>query len=194
MTNQPSQSLTDYLHETDALPDAIEASGVIPPHSDPYVARALRELGELEARMEANSAFAEAERMKITSWEVGVNEPLQKRAAWLYSLLAKYAVDERNLDPKRKTIDTPYGYLKTLPAQPVWEIDEPVFIKWAEEHNPSLVKVEKKVEKQKLKTFYTPTAGKAVDPVQGIDVDGVKIVDPERPFTVTIKPNKPNLG
>ena len=181
-------TLADYLAENDPLPDGIEESETIPPHADPDAARALRELGQLEKRIEANAATAKAERQKITDWEDAVNHPLQARAAWLYSLLAKYAVDERTLDDKRKTITTPFGILKTLPAKEVWEIDEPVFIKWAEKHNPSLVKVVKTPEKQKLKTYYTPTGDHAVDPIEGITVEGVKIVKPERPFTVTIKP------
>lgn len=189
MTNQPSQSLTDYLHETDALPDSIEASGTIPQHADPDAARALRELGELENRIEANTAIAKVERQKITDWETTVNGPLQARAQWLYSLLAKYAVDERILDDKRKTITTPFGTIATKPAQDVWEIDETTFIAWAEKHNPSLVKVVKTPEKAKLKQFYQAVAGKVVDPIEGVTVEGVKILPPERPFTVTVKAN-----
>jgi Bacteriophage Mu Gam like protein len=186
--DQPT--LADYLIETDSLPASIEESQTIPTHADPDAARALRELGYLETRIEANKAAAKAERQKITDWETAVNSPLQTRAAWLYSLLGKYAVDERNLDETRKTITTPFGVLKTRPAQDVWEIDEPTFIKWAEKHNPSLVKVVKTPEKAKLKQFYTPKNGTVVDPIEGITVEGVKIVPPERPYTITITPTK----
>jgi Bacteriophage Mu Gam like protein len=183
------QPLSEWLAENDPLPDSIEESQTIPAHADPDAAKALRELGQLQRRIEANEATAKAERQKITDWETATNGPLQARAQWLYSLLSKYAVDERNLDEKRKTINTPFGYLKTLPAQDVWEIDEEAFIKWAEKHNPSLVKVTKAPQKAKLKEFYTPTDGKAVDPIEGITVEGVTIKKPERPFTVTIKPS-----
>jgi Bacteriophage Mu Gam like protein len=192
MTPPPApqqKTLSEWLTENDSLPESIEESQTIPAHADPDAARALRELGQLQRRIEANAAIAKIERQKITDWETETNGPLQARATWLYSLLSKYAVDERNLDPKRKTITTPFGSLATKPAQEVWEIDEETFIKWAEKHNPSLVKVVKTPEKQKLKTFYTPTDGKAVDPIEGLIVEGVKIVKPERPFTVTIKPS-----
>lgn len=184
--SQPT--LADYLAENDPLPDRIEETQTIPPHADPDAAKALRELGQLQRHIEANTATAKAERQKITDWETAVNQPLQDRATWLYSILAKYAVDERTLDEKRKTINTPFGILKTLPAQKVWEIDEPAFIKWAEENNPSLVKVVKTPEKAKLKQFYQAAGDHVIDPIKGDVVDGVSLKDPERPYTVTIRP------
>jgi Bacteriophage Mu Gam like protein. len=196
MTPPPApkpQTLAEYLTETDSLPDSVEESQTIPSHSDPDAARALRELGQLEARIASNKALAAAERAKITEWETTVNDPLQTRAAWLYSLLGRYAIDERNLDPKRKTILTPYGTLATKPAQDVWEIDEEAFIKWAKEHNPSLVRTTEAPEKAKLKQYYQAKNGKVIDPITDEVVEGVKIVPPERPFTITIKPNPQTL-
>ena len=44
-------------------------------------------------------------------------------------------------DPSRKSISLPCGTLKSVKQQPQWVFDDEVFIAWAREHAPSLVRV-----------------------------------------------------
>jgi hypothetical protein len=180
-------TLDDYLAEHDGLDPAIEANKRIPNKQDEQAARALREMGRLRARIDANKAAAERERAKITTWETTVNEPLQTRYAWLHSLLTAYAINERNLDPSRKTIQTPYGHLATKPAQRKWKIDPDKFTAWAKEHAPDLIKITTTPKLAEVKKAYRDADGKAVD-MFGQVAEGVTIEDPENPFTVDVKP------
>ncbi len=184
-------TLEEYLADIDGLDPEIEANQNIPNRADEQAGRALREIATLRSRHESNAAYAERERAKINGWEQQVNKPLEDRIAWLYSLLDKYAINERLLDETRKTITTPYGVLKTQPAQPKWEIvDEDVFIKWAEANAPDLVNVTKKPKLAELKKQFKAEDGKAVDVVLGTVADGVTVTVPARKFTATITPTK----
>lgn len=182
-----SITLDQYLETTDALDPATEADARIPEHNDEEAARALRELGFLERQAAANTAVAAAQRTKITEWETSVNTPLQNRMIWLRGILEGYALHERGIDDKRKTISTPFGVLKTTPKQPAWEVDDEIFIQWAEANAPELVKVTKTPEKAKLKAAYTRAGEVAKDPISGDEVAGVTIIEPETKFSVSIK-------
>lgn len=183
-----TESLEDFLDTMDALDPEIEANQFIPNRQDEQAARALRQMGRLKARIDANKAAAERERAKITQWETTVNEPMQTRYAQLHSLLTKYAANERNLDPSRKTIQTPYGTLASKPAQDKWEIDKEAFVKWAKVHAPHLVKIEETPRLQDLKKAFEAKDGKAVDTMLGTVAEGVKITPPENPYTVSVTP------
>lgn len=181
-------SLDDYLDDLDALEPEIEANNFIPNKQDEQAARALRQMGRLRARIDANKSAAERERGKITNWETRVNEPLQTRYAFLHSLLTKYAINERHLDPTRKTIQTPHGTLATKPAQPKWEIDAETFVAWAKKHAPNLVKTTEVPRLADLKKTFEAKEGQAVDTMLGVVAEGVKITPPDHPYTATIDP------
>lgn len=185
--SEPTITLDKYLDDTDGLAETTEAEGKIPERNDEEAARALRALGFLERQAAANTAIAAAQRTKITEWETSVNTPLQSRMLWLRSILEGYAIHEREADEKRKTISTPFGIIKTTPKQDVWEVDDEIFIQWAEENAPELVKVVKTPEKAKLKAAYTAAGDVAKDPITGDDVVGVTIKAPDAKFSVTIK-------
>lgn len=180
-------TLDKYLDDTDGLNPATETEAKIPERDDEEAARALRALGFLERQAAANTALAAAQRTKITEWETSVNTTLQTRMLWLRSILEGYALHERTVDDKRKTISTPFGVLKTTPKQPIWEIDDEIFIQWAETEAPELVKIVKTPEKAKLKAAYTRVGDTAKDPITGNEVAGVTITDPDTKFSVTIK-------
>lgn len=180
-------SLEEYLNENDGLDPEIEANNWIPNQADEQAGRALRLISHLETRIRANQATAALERSKITDWENLVNEPMQKKVAWLYSLLTKYAINERQNNPDRKTIQTPYGTLSTRPAQPTWELDEAVFLKWALVNAPELIKTTMVPKLQEAKKQLKPKDGKAYDSVSGQEVEGIKII-PASGYTASVKP------
>lgn len=187
LEHQPQPTLDQFLEETDGLSPDTETTGTIPERNDEEAARALRSLGALERQAAANTALAAAQRAKINEWETSVNEPLQARMIWLRGILEGYALHERTADDKRKTINTPFGVLKTTPKQPTWEIDEEIFIQWAEANAPELVKVVKTPEKAKLKAAYQAAGETVKNPITGDDVAGVTVRQPEQPFNVSIK-------
>lgn len=182
-------TLEEFLSATDGLSEATETAGTLPENDDSEAAKALRELGRLERMAAANSAMAAQERTKITEWETEVNTPIQNRANRLRAMLEGYAVLERTRDESRKTISTPFGTIKTTPKQPVWVIDDEIFIQWAMENAPELVKTTRTPEKAKLKAAYQRVGVAAKDPISGDEVAGVEIIDAPEKYSITIKTN-----
>lgn len=167
-------ALDGPLPETETTPDDTTAS------------RMLRELGAMEKAIGANSAMAEAERAKITSWETEVNTPLQNRALYLREQLERYAIHERTTND-RKTISLPFGTLASRPAQPLWDI-RPEFSEWAQTAAPDLLKVTYTPLKTEVKSkFIIDSEGHAVDPVTGVIIPGIEVTQPAD-YTVTVKP------
>lgn len=182
-------TLEEFLDANDPIREESLTEG-IKGEDDEEAGRMLRTLRALEQRIQANAETAATERAKITEWETSVNQPLQAQAERIRSSLEGYALAERARDEKkRKTISTPFGVLKSLPAQDKWTIeDEAAIIAWAKATEQThLVTTKESVTLTALKKDLLPQDGKAVDPESGNPVPGIKITAADRPFTVTIK-------
>lgn len=185
-----SLSLEQYLDGTDGLEDAVGTEMDIVSGDDVMASQMLRRLGAIEKQIEANSAIASAERQRITDWEVSVNTTLQNNALYLRSVLEQYALHER-IESDRKTINLPFGVLKTTPTSPKWTIsDRDEFVAWAERTgNNDLVRIKKEPALSELKSKMSLNSdGVAVDEI-GMEVPHVVVEHPEKPFNVNVKPN-----
>jgi hypothetical protein len=188
------------MSEHEALDEFLETHDPIRPESfiegirdndDEEAGRMLRTLRAVEQRITANADLAATEREKITAWETAVNEPLQAQAIRLRASLEGYALAERARDEKtRKTISTPFGVLKSLPAQDKWTLeDEDAAVAWAksDEDRKHLLQITEKIKLVAIKKELLAQDGQAVDPETGDIVPGIKITAAPQPFTVTIK-------
>lgn len=191
MTNTPPEvpaTLSDYLIETDFVSHGTPS--LDPPSLDDSKAAALLyRLGLTEERIRKNSEQAQALRMKADQWEATVNEPLANYAVRLRETLEAYAIYQRET-AERKTINLPFGTLKTTPARPKWVItDQPAFEHWAfESGNDVLLRRKYEVEIAKLKTLPV-VANNVVDEQTGEAIPGVEVISPERDYNPTVKPN-----
>jgi phage host-nuclease inhibitor protein Gam len=185
------ETLEEFLEANDPIREESLTDG-IRGNDDEEAGRMLRTLRAVEQRIAANADRAATERAKITGWETAVNGPLQAQAIRLRESLEGYALAERARDEKtRKTISTPFGVIKTLPAQSKWTVeDEAAVIEWAkaagQEH---LIETTTKAKLTAIKKDLLAQDGQAIDSETGDIVPGIKITAAERPFTVTIKTN-----
>jgi hypothetical protein len=123
---------------------------------DQQAAWAMRKRAQYRAKMSENMDVAEAEMHRITEWLVRVNESVEKNAQYFEALLIDYARRQRQTD-NRKTIDTPYGRVKSRALQVKYEVfDVDEFVNWAQQHRPELISVKISPDLRALKDAVTP--------------------------------------
>ena len=101
----------------------------------------LRRLAKVRAEMAQIGDHAQAEIERIQEWHARRVEVLAGRERWLAEGLEMWHRAVLADDPSRKTISLPCGTLKSRSQQPVWVFDDEVFIAWARENAPELVRV-----------------------------------------------------
>jgi hypothetical protein len=183
-TSNPDQiSLESYLNELDG---PLPTEGTDLSVDDTVASRLLRELATMEKAIAANSAIAETERAKITSWETTVNTPLQNRALWLRGQLEAYAIFERTTK-ERKTIALPFGTLTTRPASAEWQVGGE-FIEWAKANRADLLRVKYEPDKTAIKSAYIIDSDGQVTDEFGVEIPGLTVNQHSGEFVPTIKP------
>lgn len=101
----------------------------------------LRRLAKVRAEMAQIGEHARAQIARIDEWHARRVEVLANRARWIEEGLEMWHRAVLADDPSRKSISLPCGTLKSRVQQPEWVFDDEVFIAWAREHAPSLVRV-----------------------------------------------------
>lgn len=101
----------------------------------------LRRLAKVRAEMAQIGEHARAQIARIDEWHARRVEVLANRERWLVEGLEMWHRAVLADDPSRKSISLPCGTLKSRVQQPEWVFDDEVFIAWAREHVPSLVRV-----------------------------------------------------
>lgn len=180
------QALSGPDIDFDAAPEAPQGAE----HADWL----LRRLARTRRQTADVRTVAAAERDRVDTWEAGRLEQLQKQADWLEDALAQYHRAVLAREPKRKSIDLPFGKLVSRAQQPEWDIDPDVFLPWAAEHAPDLVNPgtpkpptpspDKAAVKKHLVLPGDPKPGDMVHPVTGDGemVPGVAVLIREPKF------------
>jgi len=109
----------------------------------------LRRLAKVRAEIDQVEAHARAKIDQIDAWrrqrlhgdDDHTYGGLMGRERWLAEGLEMWHRAVLADDPSRKTISLPCGTLKSRVQQPEWVFDDEVFIAWAAEHAPELVRV-----------------------------------------------------
>lgn len=125
----------------DLGPEPDYDSEVAPPDDVDQVNKRLRRLAKVRAEIAQVEEVAAAEIERVGDWAHTRTATLAAKALWLSDGIEMWHRAVLTDDPTRKTISLPCGTLKARAAQPTWEFDEPVFIEWAAEHAPGLVRV-----------------------------------------------------
>lgn len=176
MADTTPPTLSEYLSEGPDAPDS---------PNDEWASRALRELGELTKKVEANNTIAAKEIARVQQWNDDVNASLESRAAFLWQKLEQYALEQRADD--RKTISLPGGKLSTRPAQASWKFSSE-FITWAIDNAPDMLRKSWTVDRNAAKAVLDKDSeGNIFNVETGEPVPGVELDDSER-YDVTIKP------
>ena len=72
-----------------------------------------RKMSALKKRIEENKALEKAEIERIKSWGVSANKSLENSLEFFKMKIEEYHIKQLELDPKAKTISTPYGKTKS---------------------------------------------------------------------------------
>ena len=175
MTPEPVD-VVDDLDEHLARPGlvAVEHGAQIDEHRANALIRAVawkrRRLADAEAQ-------ARAEQERIHEWIV------EQRRRWsvaeLERTLQQYHEARLADDASAKTLRLPAGELRSRATGPSWQFDPVVFVPWAEEHAPEVLRTKVEVDKAAAKAAL----GHRVL-VDGEEVPGVSCSAPARAFAV----------
>ena len=137
MSAEQDLDLADWL----VGPDPDFDAEVAPPADADEADRRLRLLAKVRREIAEVERHAADEIDRVNAWAESRYSVLHGRAQWLTDGLEMWHRAVLSEDPSRKSISLPCGTLKSRVQQPEWAFDDEVFIAWAREHAPSLVRV-----------------------------------------------------
>lgn len=157
---------------------------------DAQAAWAMRKALAAQIRIDANNRIAEAERGRIDTWQASVNARSNRDLAYFQGLLIRYASEQRVVEG-RKTIDTPYGVVKSRQGTATISVSDPdEFIAWARQGHENLLNVKVTPALRELKAFAeiesTPTLGVIAISKDGEVIPGVQVDPGSITYTVEV--------
>jgi hypothetical protein len=147
---------------------------------------AMRKARSVIVGLEANAAIAKAEQERITLWLEEVNKPLLQERDFFENHLTTYLRREREADPDKKSISTPYGKITSRTTPPKWETEEGL-TDWLMNHNDSLIRVKYEVDKAELKKAYKVEGEQVIDPKTGEVVPYIQITPSNISYKVEVE-------
>jgi len=178
----------DTLTDPIADPDGTQ----VPPFQvddDARATWAMRKAREAKRRIQEVDRIAAAETERIQQWALDARRQPEADLNFFTGLLTDYARRVRLLDPKRKSISTPYGIVKTTAKAVGWEFDPDTFLAWAKTNAPDLVKTTETVKvADAKKTFLADEATLIVTTAAGEVVPGITLSPSGVSITVTPEP------
>ena len=139
---------------------------------------AMRKAKHFRDQIAANCNLAALERTRIDEWEERVNTRLGAEFDYFQAILIRYGREQRDSEG-RKSIDTPFGVVKSRQGQPKWEVDDEEFIAWARENSPDLVRVKEEPALAEMKKRFevadTATLGVVAVAADGQIVPGIRV-------------------
>lgn len=122
--------LEEHLIETD--PDELAPAVPFVILDEGQAIRSLRVLAKNRREIAHNEQLARDEIERIAAWVDEVNAPLLADVARQEGYLTEWHQAQLTLDPTKKTIKLPTGTLSARKGQDKVDVDEPLFIAWAE--------------------------------------------------------------
>lgn len=149
---------------------------------------ALRKIGELQKEMKDNTRLAEKEIDKIKRWEKQQNNRLSESVNYFEGLLADYARQKREQDPKFKSLSLPNGRIGFRKQQPKWIYDDKTLLKYLERTElDELIRVNKAPNKSEIRKVFDVVGDKVVNKETGEVVEGIEIVHRDETFNVRVE-------
>ena len=150
---------------------------------------AMRKAKHFLDQIHANGKLADVERIRIDEWEERVNTRLGAEFDYFQAILIRYGREQRDAEG-RKSIDTPFGVVKSRQGQPKWEVDSDEFIAWARENSPDLVRVKEEPALAEMKKRFeiseTATLGVVAVSEDGQIVPGIRVTPVGISYTVEV--------
>lgn len=134
---------------------------------------AMRKYAALVQKIRENERIANAELERIAKWLEAENSKLASDASFFEEHLKDYGRRQRN-EKDRKSIKLPYGAIKSRQTQPRIEVDEAVFIPWAQQN-----------QRDDLLSYAPPKPNKTALKAEA-DIPGVVVVEGSVSFSVEV--------
>lgn len=146
---------------------------------------ALRKIKQYKDEQAQNNALATAEIDKIESWNKEENQKAQDSIDFFQGLLAVYAMNKREADPKFKSQKLPNGSIKFRKQQPNFIYDDRDLIDSLKKSDRSdLINVKESPDKKEIKKAFKVEDDKLVDPETGEVIGGVTVEHRDDKFEV----------
>lgn len=157
---------------------------------DLQAAWAMRKLLSLKNKMTENEEIAQTEHARMDEWLIRVNGRFECDVLYFEALLTQYARNQRQAEG-RKTIDTPYGVIKSRATQSKFKVeDAEQFLQWATINAPQLINIKTSPNLTALKDFAsqeeTQTLGPVAMTIDGEIIPGVTVDPADINFTVEV--------
>ena len=157
---------------------------------DAQAAWAMRKLLSLKKKMIENENIAQREHARMDEWLIRVNGRFESDVSYFEAILTQYARNQRQ-NEGRKTIDTPYGVVKSRATQSKFKVDNvDEFLQWAAIFAPHLINVKTSPNLTALKDFAsqeeTHTLGSVAMTIDGEIIPGVTVEPADINFTVEV--------
>lgn len=176
--------MTTIPHPLDAVLERDDTTEPFRVHDDGAAEWAITRLHEIRAAQREKQQFAQAELDRIAVWLAEEQKPLEAKAAYFVSLLEDYARRQRE-ENDRKTVSLPHGKVATRFTQPKFNINDDLFIPWATENAPHLLRFKAEASVTSMREHLLIDGNKVVEPQTGQLVEGVVATAPE--LSITIK-------
>lgn len=149
---------------------------------------ALRKIAEHEGHLNNANELAQKEIDKIENWFKQIKEQKQNQIEHLQSMLAEYAIKQREKDPKFKSLKLPNGRFGFRKRPDKWNYDDEKLLESLKQSEMTdLIKVEEKVNKRDLRKVLEVVNGKVLNPETGEFIDGVSIEEQGESFNVAVE-------
>lgn len=111
-----------------------------------------RKLSALKSKGNGIKQLAEKERLRILSWEQGELSTMKNSVEFFESMISQYHMKQLEVDPKTKTISTPYGKTKSTTSKAAPEKqNEEQLLSFVEENKLPFVETKKSLKWGELK-------------------------------------------
>lgn len=133
-------------------------------------------------------AVAQKELDRIKAWAEEETKDIDSSIEFFQGLLTEYYAEQKALDPKFKSISTPYGTVSARKSPDKLEYNEEAFMEWAENFNLSLIRIKQEINKEEAKKYFKITEeGAVIDPETGELVEFARYVQGETKITIKVK-------
>ena|GEM_PF-665919 len=145
---------------------------------------AVRKIARLEARRQECRDLVETESAKLAAWLKKQEEEADRERSFFDSLLRDYLEEQRQQDPRLKTIKLPHGKVGLRKQQPEYIRDNDQLLTWLRANRPELVKVKAEPDWAGVKAAATVLGDIMADPDTGEVIEGIRVV--ERPEKLAV--------
>lgn len=148
---------------------------------------ALRKIKQHQEQIKENNALAQAEIDKIEAWNQQENDKAQQSIDYFQGLLAKYAMDKREQDPKFKSLKLPNGNIGFRKKPKKWNYQDDILLETLKQNQlTDFIRVKEQPDKSQIKKAFEVVGDKVINPETGEVLEGITVEDQEEDFSVKV--------